>query len=409
MNRRDQFYVSEINFLDQVRKTMCLPERVYVTDETIREGEETPGATMSIDDKVAIALMLEEIGVYETNVGYVNYIEDHAEAAKRIKKECPKLKTSCYIRAFGKKDLKEEVKKEVDFALELGVDQIAILIPASNYQLKIRNLSQENILEDSVIAVESAKNCGASVTYAPYDTTRTDISYLKNLLTSAIIAGANRVLLYDTLGVMNPQATVFWMNEIKKVVKAPIQFHAHSDFNLSVANTCAAVIGGAEYIDIVINGLGDRAGNCSFEETVMALEGLYRINTGIKTEGLFKLCKKVEEITGIGISRNKAICGENTFIHESDIHVHAVLSGNAAAFEPYEPSIVGQKRVVYFGSTTSTDSVEMKGESLGMKLSPEEIKVVMGQIRTRIKDKGFATEEEVEKYLESIKFERRGF
>jgi len=403
MEKKDQFYVSEINFFDEVRKNMLVPKRVYVTDETIREGEETPGATMSIDDKVVIAKKLEEIGVYETNVGYVNYIKDHAEVAKRVKKECAKLKTSCYIRAFGKKDMKDDIKKEVDFALKLGVDQIAILIPISNYQLKIRNMSQGKVLEDSVNAVESAKNCGASVTYAPYDTTRTELNYLKTLLICAVQAGANRVLVYDTLGVLNPQATFFWMSEIRRTVEGPIQFHCHNDFNLSVANTCAAVIAGAEYIDIVINGLGDRAGNCSFEETVMALEGLYRINTGIKTEGLFDLCKKVEKIAGVNIPKNKAICGENTFIHESDIHVHAILSGNVAAFEPYEPSLVGQKRVVWFGSTTSTDSIEMKAERMGVKLTSTQIQTVMDKIKEKVDERGFATEEEVENFIKALK------
>lgn len=403
MDKKDQFYVSDVNFFDQVRKDMWIPKRVYVTDETLREGEETPGATMSVDDKVVIGKILEKIGVYETNVGYTGYIKDHDEIARRIKKECPKLKTSCYIRAFGKKDMKDDIKKEVDHALKLGVDMIGILIPIADYQLKIRKMSKGKIIDDSVNAIETAKKCGATVCYAPYDTTRTEFNYLKTLLTCGVQAGADRVLVYDTLGVMNPQATFFWISEIRKTVPVPLQFHAHNDFNLAVANTCAAVIAGVEYIDIVVNGLGDRAGNCSFEETVMALEGLYRIDTGIKTEGLFGLCKEVERITGVKVPRNKAICGENTFIHESDIHVHAVLSGNSAAFEPYEPSLVGQKRIVYFGSTTSTDSVEMMAEKMGAKVTSAQVQAIMEKIKEKIKERGYATEQEVEGFLKASK------
>ncbi|MDI7259193.1 MAG: hypothetical protein QME90_04635 [Thermodesulfobacteriota bacterium] len=403
MDKKGRFHVSEVNFFEQVRKEMIIPKRVYVTDETLREGEETPGATMSVDDKVVIAKILEKMGVYETNAGYVGYIKDHDEIAKRLKKECPKLKTSCYIRAFGKKDMKEDLKKEVDLALKLGIDQVGILIPISDYQLKIRKTSKGKVLEDSINAIETAKKCGASITYAPYDTTRTDLNYLKTLLTCGVQAGANRVLVYDTLGVMNPQATFFWISEIRKTVAVPIQFHAHNDFNLAVANTCAAVIAGTEYIDIVINGLGDRAGNCSFEEAVMALEGLYRINTGIKTEGLFDLCKEVERITSVKIPQNKAICGQNTFIHESDIHVHAIVSGNAAAFEPYEPSLVGQKRIVYFGSTTSTESIEMKAERMGVKLTPTQTQTIMEKIKVKINERGYATEDEVEGFFKALK------
>ena len=235
--KQARFYVGEINFFDEVRADMALPKRVYVTDETLREGEEAPGVVFTVDDKVEMAKMLEDIGVYETNVGYVNYIEEHAEAAKRVIKACPKLKTSCYIRAFARKDIREEMKREVEFALELGVHQIGILTPVSDYQLTARGLSKGRVRDDSVAAVEVAKKCGASVTYAPYDTTRTEFNYLKTLLKDTVQAGADRVLVYDTLGVLNPQATLYWMREIRKTVNVPIQYHCHTDFNLAVANT----------------------------------------------------------------------------------------------------------------------------------------------------------------------------
>jgi isopropylmalate/homocitrate/citramalate synthase len=407
MEKREKFYVSEFNFFDQVRAPMSLPKRVYVTDETLREGEETPGATMTIDDKVVIAKMLVDIGVYETNIGYVNYIPDHAEAQKRVEKEVPNLKTSCYVRAFGKKNMKDDIRKEVDIALKLGVEQPTLVIPASDIQHQARGKGQTRgtILEDTRIAVEAARSCSPSVTYAPYDTTRTELNFLKTLLLCAVESGATRVLVYDTMGVMNPQATVFWMSEIRKTVpaKVPIQYHCHNDFNLSVANTCAAVIAGAEYIDIVVNGLGDRAGNASFEECVMALEGLYRVDTGIKLEGLYNLSKKFEAITKVTVPKNKAIVGENTFIHESDIHVAAILSGKTAAFEPYEPSLVGQKRIIYFGSTTSTDSIEKKAENMGIKLAPAQTEAVAERIKQKINEKGFATEGEVESFVKAVK------
>jgi 2-isopropylmalate synthase len=359
---------------------------------------------MSVDDKVVIAKLLEKIGVFETNVGYASYIKDHAEVARRLKRECPKLRTSCFIRAWRAKDIREDTKREVDLALELGVSQVTILIPSGNWHLKIHKISQGKLLDNSVAAVEVAKSCGASsITYAPYDTTRTDLNFLKTLYTCTIQAGANRVLAYDTLGVMNPHATFFWMSEIRKAINVPIQFHCHNDFGLAVANTIAAVVAGAEYIDIVVNGLGDRAGNCSFEEAVMGLEGLYHIDTGIKTEGLYELCKKVEEISGVKIPANKAVCGKNAFIHESDGHVHGILSGNTPAYEPYEPSLIGRKREIYFGSTTSVDSVEMKAEKMGIKVSSDQMQAVMAKIKGKIDEKGFATEEEVESFIKKLR------
>lgn len=403
MKNRDKFNVSEFNFFDQVRAPMSLPKRIWVTDESLREGEETPEVTMTLDDKVVIAKMLVEIGVTETCVGFVNYIKDHTEAQKRLEKEVPELKTWCFLRTMGRKDLKEDIKRDMDIALKLGVERPLVIIMTSDIQHKVWGVTREKILEDTRIAIEAAKSVGATVDYGPVDTTRTDLSYLKTLMTCALESGASRIHVYDSVGALNPQATFFWMSEIKKTVKGPVEYHCHNDFGLAVANTCAAVAAGAEYIDLVINGLGDRAGNANFEECVMALEGLYHVETGIKTEGLLKLSRKYEEITKVKVPRNKAIVGVNTFLHESDFHVHSVLAGMAKAFEPYEPELVGQKRALIFGSTTSSDSIKRKAENMGIKLTSAETEAVGERIKKKIDEKGFASEEEVASFIKALK------
>ena len=171
-----KFWVSDFNFLPHVTEKWSAPKRVYVTDETLREGEETPGAVMSIESKLKIGQALEEIGVYETNVGYVSSIEDHAEFSRRLNKQCPGLKTSAYIRVYGEKgDFEDRVK----YAIDTGVDRIAVLAPASEYQFNVKSgLSKWRVFGDSIECVQKAKNCGVSITFAPYDTTRTDLDYL---------------------------------------------------------------------------------------------------------------------------------------------------------------------------------------------------------------------------------------
>jgi len=399
---RGGFSVSEFNFVPEVRSQWFLPERVYITDETLREGEETPGAIMTTESKLKIAGVLERIGVYETNVGYVCSIEDHAEFSRKVNKQCPKLETSAFIRVYGEKgDFKDRVK----YAMDTGLDRIAVLIPVSEYQFKVRKgFSKWKAFEDAIVSVQKAKDAGIKkITFAPYDTTRTDLDYLKILLKTAVAEGADRALVYDTLGVISPQATFYWIREIKKAITVPLQYHCHNDFGLAVANTCAAVTAGVEYIDIVVNGLGDRAGNASFEETILSLEGLYRVNTGIDTTALYDLCKLVEELTQVAIPENKPVAGKNTFIHESDIHVAALLSGNAPAFEPYEPTVVGQERTIYFGSTTSVDSLETMAESMNVKLSDKQIEEIMKKIRAKVDERGYATDKEVRTFISEAK------
>ena len=387
--------VGEINFLPGARAGMALPSRVYVFDETIREGEETPGVTMTVKDKVNIAVKLEEAGVWETNVGYVAYIPDHAEACKQVKKATSKLRLNGYIRAHGGGNL----EKDLEFAKSLPLDQIDINIPCSEYQFQIKKINKEYTLERTHQAISTAKKMGFNITFGPFDTTRTDLDYLKKLLKVGVEAGANRVRVYDTLGILNPPATRFWIQEIKKAINVPVQYHCHDDFGCAVANTCAAVEGGAEIVDLVVNGLGDRAGNCSMEETVMALECMYRVNTGFKLEKLMDLSRMVEKITKIALPKNKPIVGTNTFIHEADIHVAAILSGYSNTFEPYKPELVGQKRQIYFGSTTSSDSVIALAESRKLKLDKSRLDAIMEKIKKEVDKKGYASDAEVEKFI----------
>ncbi len=392
--------VGELNFTEGALAGMDLPRRVYVFDETIREGEETPGVTMTIKDKVDICVKLEEAGVYETNTGYVAYIPEHAEACREIHKVCKKLRLNGYIRAHGGGDL----EKDLEFALTLPMDQIDINIPCSEYQFRIKGITKEYTLDRAVKAISTAKKMGhKNITFGPFDNTRADLNFLKKLLQAGIEAGANRVRVYDTLGILHPAATKWWMKELKNAVKVPIQYHCHDDFGMAVANTCAAVEGGAELIDLVVNGLGDRAGNCSMEETVMALECLYHVDTGFKLEKLMDISQMVERISQILLPKNKPIVGSNTFIHEADIHVAAILSGRTDTFEPFKPELVGQKRQIYFGSTTSSDSVISLAENRNLKLNMSRVDEILERIRKEVDAKGYANDSEVEQFIKELK------
>lgn len=393
-----KWYPSELNLAPEVVSQMNLPAKVTPFDSTLREGEETPGVVMTIADKVKIAHSLEDMGVKELEIGYPGYIEDHAEAVKSLKRAGIKIKIAALIRMWS-----ENYKAEIDKCAELGVDILELCGGSSDYQMAIRKMSRGQFMDRMLDATEYAVKSGLMVDFYPYDSVRTDLNYLKSLLTYGVKAGAHRVHVSDTLGNATPIATRYFIQEVKKIVgNLPVQYHCHNDFGTAVANTCAAVEGGAELIDLVINGLGDRAGNANFQETVMTLTCLYGVDTGIRTDKLQDVCKLVEQITKFRMEDNKPIVGKLCFIHESDVHVQAILKGLWPAFEPFLPEVVGQKRMNYFGSTTSREPVMIKAQNMGVELNPDQVEQVMNKIRKEIENKGYALEEEVAEFIGAV-------
>jgi isopropylmalate/homocitrate/citramalate synthase len=397
MANKAKWYPSPLNHHPEVEKLMTLPQKITVFDSTLREGEETPGVVMSLETKVRIAEKLVELGVVEAEIGYVGYIEDHAYVVKALRERKLPLMLGSLIRMWS-----PNFKMEIDKAVELGVDILELCGGASDHQLRIRNMSHGQLMDRMIEATEYARSSKKIIDYYPYDSVRTDLSYMKALLKYGVEAGANRVHVSDTLGNASPLATRFFIQEMKKVISVPVQYHCHNDFGTAVANTCAAVEGGAEIIDLIINGLGDRAGNTNFQETVMTLTCVYGVETGIKLEKLYEVCKFVEEITKFRMEENKPIVGKFCFVHESDIHVQALLSGYWSAFEPFLPEVVGQKRLNYFGSTTSREPILLKAKNMGFQLSSDQVENVLNRIKKEIDKKGFALEEEVTEFIKDI-------
>jgi 2-isopropylmalate synthase len=393
-----KWYQSELNRCPEVERQMSLPKKVTIFDSTLREGEETPGVIMTVEDKVTIAKLLEDLGVRELEVGYPGQIEEHAEAFKALKKAGISIKIGTLIRLWC-----DDWKRQIDKCVELGSDILELPSPASNYNLAFRNAKRGQFIDRLLEMTEYAKSTGIMVDFYPYDSVRVDLSLMKAIVRMGIEAGADRIHLSDTLNLATPIATRYFFQEIKKVVgNIPVQYHCHNDFGMAVANTCAVVEGGAEIVDVTINGMGDRSGNANFQEVVMALKCLYGVETGIKTEKLYDVCHRVEQITKWRLEDNKPIIGRSSFVHESDIHVQAIIGGHWPCFEPYLPEVVGQKRVVWYGTTTTRDSVVLKGKIMGIKLTPEQVEIVWSKIKQEIAKKNHALEEEVEAFIKKV-------
>jgi len=195
------------------------------------------------------------------------------------------------------------------------------------------NMTPEQVLKAVVESVQYIKNHGFICEFSPMDATRTRIEFLKKVCTAAESAGADRINIPDTVGIMNPASMRRLIEDLHGVVKVPLSVHCHNDFGMAVANSLAGVEGGADQIHVAVNGLGERAGNAALEEAVMSLHMIYKKKTRINTKLLYETSRLVSRLTGVVVQPNKAIVGENAFAHESGIHTRGIVV-QPLTFEP---------------------------------------------------------------------------
>jgi methanogen homocitrate synthase len=385
MDKEQRWWSFGGNFDKNVREKMNLPEKVIIKDDTLREGEETPGTYFTIDQKIEIAKALEELGIPEIEVGYAAGIREHAETFKALRNEGIKMKLSSHARLYAK-----DVKKEVDEVIAAGADIINFLL-VPDPVLKTKQAVFERITE----GINYAKSQDA---YVAFGSGRVIPKYWKKFLELAIEENVDRIVVYDgngcTLPISFKETVMFTKNIVKNI---PIEVHTHNDLGLAVATTLAGVEGGAEIVDVVYNGLGDRAGNAATEEVIMALEILYGINLNIKLEKIMEVSHLIEKYSRTPLQPHKPIVGKNCFIHESDLHVEQVLIGNWVTWELYKPNVVGQSRKLIFGATTLQDrAIKAKLSKMGLEPSENHLDILRDEIKKKINKKSFITEEELE-------------
>ena len=241
-------------------------------------------------------------------------------------------------------------------------------------------------MRSAVEAVEYLKEHGVTVEFSAEDATRTDPAFLKQVYKAVEEAGADRINIPDTVGVMTPRRMGKLVGEIAETVKVPISVHCHNDFGMATANSLAGVEAGASQVHVTVNGLGERAGNAPLEEVVMALYSLYQFKTNIKTELIYETSRLVSELTGVPVQPNKAIVGENAFTHESGIHVHGVIQ-MPLTYEPVSPELVGRKTVIVAGKHAGLHGVRKKILELGFAPTEEQMVEIIRQVK-ELGDKG---------------------
>ena len=345
--------------------------RVIIFDTTLRDGEQSPGASMNLDEKLRIAQVLEELGVDVIEAGFPIASTGDFEAVREIAKIITEASVAGLARA-GSKDIDRAWE-----ALKHAVrPRIHTFISTSPLHMKYKLQMEPEAVHEAVIdSVGYARNLCDDVEWSPEDGARTEHDFLCRCVESAIKAGARTINIPDTVGYAVPEefAALIEMviNRVPNIDQAIISVHCHNDLGLAVANSLAAVRAGARQVECTINGLGERAGNAAMEEIVMALKTRHDampFRTGIKTEYITKASRLVSTITGFVVQPNKAIVGANAFAHEAGIHQDGVLK-HAETYEIMTPEAVGlTKSTLVMGKHSGRHAFKEKLKELGFEL-----------------------------------------
>ena len=350
-----------------------LPQKIVIWDETLRDGEQTPGVAFTPEEKVSIATLLDDMGVPLMDVGIPVVSKEEARGVKLIANAGLDASIMAAARA---------VRKDVEACVECGVDEIAIFIACSDLHLKYKlNMTREQVKEAAVRETEYAKDHGLRVSFVTEDTFRADLDYVVDLYNACIQAGANRAVICDTVGVMTPIGIRWFVEQVTaRLPRIQLSFHGHNDFGLAVANSLAAVEAGVEVPHTCVNGLGERSGNASFEELVMALEALYGHRTGIDVSRMYEVSRLVERLSGIPVGVNKPVVGYNAFSHESGIHADGVIK-HTATYEPIQPERIGRTRQFIYGKHTGSASVAEKLKTNHAEANPDQVASLVARIK----------------------------
>lgn len=353
-----------------------MSRQIQIFDTTLRDGEQSPGISLNLHEKLEIARQLEKLGVDAIEAGFPIASNGDFEGVKIIAQT---IKQSTIV------GLARAVKQDIDRAWEAlqyaGKPRIHTFIATSDIHMQFKlKMTREEVRKRSVEMVAYAKSLCSEVEFSPEDASRTDPEFLFQVLEDVIEAGATIVNIPDTVGYSSPEEFGELIksirNRVKNIDKAMISVHCHNDLGMAVANSLAAIRNGATQVECTINGLGERAGNASLEEVVMAIktrEGHYGCYTNIITEQLYRTSALVSHLTGVQIQPNKAIVGANAFAHEAGIHQHGILS-NRETYEIMTPESIGLKQSqMVLGKHSGRHAFEERLKDLGYSIQDEGI------------------------------------
>lgn len=353
-----------------------MADRVLIFDTTLRDGEQSPGASMTIKEKLMLARQLEQLRVDVIEAGFPISSDGDFESVRRISEEIRSITIAGLARA-AKKDI-DRCWDAVKYAAK---PRIHVFIATSDIHLKYKlKMTREEVLKEACEAVAYAKSLCPDVEFSAEDSTRSELAYLARVVEAVIEAGANVVNIPDTVGYTIPteyaERIKYLFAHVTNIGRAILSVHCHNDLGLAVANSLAAIQSGVRQVECTVNGIGERAGNASLEEIVMALrtrKDLFGIETGINTEEIYPSSSMVTNLTGMIVQPNKAIVGKNAFAHEAGIHQDGVIK-EKLTYEIMKPETVGIKESkLVMGKHSGRHALRRKYQELGFDLSNAEL------------------------------------
>ncbi len=351
-------------------------EHIVIFDTTLRDGEQSPGASMNTEEKIQIAGQLEKLGVDVIEAGFAAASPGDFDAIARIAQRV-KNSTVCSLARALEKDI-QAAGKAVLAAPKKRIHTFIATSPIHmEYKLKMK---PDEVIKRAVEAVEYARSFVDDVEFSLEDAGRSEMSFMKEIIDATISAGASTINIPDTVGILLPEEVAKRIAELKAFIvdRAIISVHNHNDLGLAVANSLAAIQSGARQIECTINGLGERAGNAALEEIVMALKVrsdiFNNVKTTINTREIYPTSRLIASITGIEPQPNKAIVGKNAFAHESGIHQDGVLK-NKRTYEIFSPEEIGLdiNNTLVLGKHSGRAAFKDRLEKLGFSLEEEEL------------------------------------
>ena len=363
-----QYFISHYNKESELK----FPEDLLIYDTTLRDGEQTPGVCFSFEEKLEIARKLDQFKIHQIEAGFPIVSEKEKETVKTIANEGLDATILALTRTK---------KEDIDVALDCDVGGIITFVGTSDIHLDHKmHITRQDAINLCETAVDYAKDHGLYVAFSAEDATRTDIEFLKRIYSKAEECGADRVHIADTTGAITPQGIDYLVRELVKDLKVNLALHCHNDFGLAVINSITGILAGAKGISTTVNGIGERAGNASLEELIMALKILYGKDYGFKTKYIKELSDIVSNASRLQIPPNKPVVGNNVFRHESGIHVDAVIE-EPLCYEPYVPELVGQKRQLVLGKHSGCRAVRAKLNECEVDVSDEQLIEIVREVK----------------------------
>jgi isopropylmalate/homocitrate/citramalate synthase len=377
--------MSELIWTGSLNDRYRINGRVGLYDTTLRDGEQTVGVVLDPEEKLEIARLLDDLGVDRIEAGFPRVSDDDWRAVELIAAAGLRAEVWGFSRA---------VPADLEALVELGVTYSVIESPISDLKLDAIGVSRETMLARIAKAMRFAAEHGIHAAFFGVDSTRADLDFFRQVYETAVEAGAQEVVVVDTLGIATPEAvtdlvgrTIQWLDG------TPVHFHGHNDFGLATASAVAAVRAGATWVHGTINGMGERAGNANLGEVALTLRALYGVESSLRLDRIREVSARVRELSGYELEPWKPVTGETLYRRESG----AVASQfhDPPSIEPYSSELVGAERLIVLGKKSGIDSIRIKADELGLDVPEEQRAEVLAAVKKLGTEKrGLLTDDE---------------